>query len=357
MTCYPMAMRRPGVARALAAVLVATLSTAAMMSKAAHAQQPADTAWTGSIVEEDDFYTPDNRDRHYTHGIRLGGTSGDVQEPDWQAPFQWLPLFPNAAESSRRYQLMVGQNMYTPENLARPNPDPRDRPYAGWLYGGFGLMQDTEAGGFDQFDHFDMRLGIVGPSSGAAWLQTRFHLLIDVGRPQGWSHQIHDEPALDLFRERKWRFYAPITTSGDIGVDAIPQVGLRVGNVYDYVGAGGMVRVGRNLRVDYSPPHIDENLGADYVNPAKGQGGLGWYFFLGTEGRLVGHNIFLDGNSFRSSRSVAKEIAVGDAEAGLAVVWDHLRLAYTYVYRSNEFVLQDHPDHYGSLNLTFRLPL
>jgi hypothetical protein len=41
--------------------------------------------------------------------------------------------------------------------------------------------------------------------------------------------------------------------------------------------------------------------------------------------------------------------------AGAAVVYQHFRLAYTYVYRSNEFERQGHPDHYGSINLTARL--
>jgi lipid A 3-O-deacylase len=309
-----------------------------------------DPNWTASVIEEDDYWAPDNRDRHYTHGIEFLGTSGDVQDPLWQAPFHWLPFFPETGNLSRRYELLGGQNMYTPENTSLAVPDPRDRPYAGWLYGGGAVMQDTDA---REFDRFAVRLGVVGPASGAGQLQAKWHLLINVGEPNGWNAQLHDEPTLDLFQERKWRFYAP--TGGGLGFDAIPQVSLRVGNVYDYFAAGGMLRFGRNLLVDYGPPHIDENLGAPYVNPANGEGEWTWYGFIGTEGRVVGHNMFLDGNSFQRSASVDKELAVGDAEAGVAVAWEHLRLAYTYVYRSIEYTTQDHPDHYGSINLTFRL--
>jgi hypothetical protein len=45
------------------------------------------------------------------------------------------------------------------------------------------------------------------------------------------------------------------------GWDAIPQWDLRLGTVYDCAGLGGMLRFGRNLRVDYGPPHIDLNPG------------------------------------------------------------------------------------------------
>ena len=336
----------------VACLLAVGLSFAIAAGPARAADPAPDLNWTGSIMEEDDFWAPDNLDRHYTHGIEFLGTSGEVRDPAWQRPFQWWPLFPETTGAlSRRYEILGGENMYTPDNLLPSTPDPHDRPYAGWLYGGAALMQDTEA---RQFDRFAVRLGTIGPASGAGQLQSKVHLLIDNPQPMGWGAQLHDEPTLDLFEERKWRFYRP--TGGGLGVDAIPQVSARAGNVYDYVAAGGMVRFGRNLLVDYGPPRIDENLGAPYANPTNGEGPWTWYGFLGTEGRLVAHNIFLDGNSFQRSPSVDKEPAVGDAELGVALAYEHLQLAYTYVYRSIEYRSQDHPDHYGGIDLTFRLP-
>jgi lipid A 3-O-deacylase len=341
-------------------VAAALLAAAALLSAAsARAQQAApDNDWTATVLEEDDYWAPHNHDRHYTHGIRFSGTSGDVQDPFWEQPFTWFPLiFPDATDVSRRYNLIpLGQNIYTPQNPALVNPDPRDRPYAGWLYGGAGLMQDTPGtttDGVDRFDDLELKLGLVGPGSLANATQTRFHLLIDVSPFAGWHAQLHDEPTLDLFYQHKWRYHGE--TDDSWGWDAIPQWDLRVGNVYDYAGAGGMLRLGRNLRADYGPPHIDLNTGADYINPSRMTGKWGFYTFLGTEARAVAHNIFLDGNDFKSSPSVEKYPAVGDLEAGLAVFYDHFRLAYSYIWRSPEFVHQTGGDHYGSLNLTVHL--
>ena len=364
--------RRPPTPRAIAmwlaraAIAVAGL---ALPRAPAHAGDP-DTAWVTSIVEEDDFWAPSNKDRYYTHGIRLSTTTGDVQEPFWQAPFNLVgrlaPIFPSPPPDgpdgervARRYNLiLLGQNIYTPQDPTLVNPDPRDRPYAGWLYAGVGLMQDTPgslADGIDRFDDLELKFGIIGPGSLANATQTRFHLLIDATPFRGWHAQLHDEPTLDLYGERKWRFHRE--NDDGWGWDTIPQASLRVGNVYDYAAAGGMLRIGRNLRIDYGPPHIDLNTGADYVNAGRLLPGTTWgvYTFIGTEARLVARNIFLDGNSFKSSASVAKIPAVGDLETGAAFIWGHYRLAYTYVYRSPEFIHQDGPHHYGSLNLTFHL--
>lgn len=320
----------------------------------------ADEAWTGSIVEEDDFWAPDNRDRHYTHGIRFSATSGDVHDPGWNAPFEWLasglPVFGGGSDPDvvRRYNLVFGQNIYTPENGGLNNPDPHDRPYAGWLYGGVGLMQDSHG---DEFEELDLKLGAVGPGSMANETQTKFHLLINVATFRGWHAQLHDEPALDLFYTRKWRIWRPIDGDRDWGWDVIPEASARVGNVYDYLAGGGMIRLGRNLRVDYGPPHVDLNTGSDYIDPDRADvGGVGFYAFAGAEGRAIARNIFLDGNSFKASPSVDRLPLVGDIESGLAGTWGHWRLAYTYVYRSEEFEHQHAPDHYGSLNLTFKQP-
>jgi lipid A 3-O-deacylase len=320
----------------------------------------ADSGWTSSILEEDDFWAPNDRDRHYTHGVRLSTTSGDIHDDFWQAPFHWLaPIFPTDDNAARRYNLiLLGQNMYTPEDFTRVNPDPRDRPYAGWLYSGAGLMQDTPGttDGIDRFDELALKLGIVGPGSLANATQTRYHLLIDVSPFKGWHAQLRNEWAGDLFYEHKWRFHDE--DEGGFGWDAIPQWSLRLGNVYDYAGGGGMLRWGRNLRVDYGPPHIDLNTGADYINVDRLVPGSDWgfYVFFGGEARAVAHNIFLDGNDFKSSARVDKIPAVGDLELGAAVVHRHFRLAYTYIYRSPEFIHQNAPDHYGALSLSVHLP-
>ncbi len=296
-----------------AAAAVACLAAQAMPALAG----PPDPAWVTSFVEEDDFWAPHNKDRHYTHGVRVAFTSPDVHSPFWQAPFDWIGSV----------------------TTAFPSKDP---------------SLGSAAEPIDRFDALQLNLGIVGPGSLANAMQTHYHLLIQVAPFQGWHAQLHNEPAADLYYERKWRHHGE--SEGGWGWDAIPQAGARVGNVYDYLAAGGLLRVGRNLRVDYGPPHIDLNTGAEYLNLERlTAGDWGIYFFVGGEARAVAHNIFLDGNDFKSSAHVQKIPAVGDAEMGAAFFWWHLRLAYTLIYRSPEFIHQTGPDHYGSLNLTLHL--
>lgn len=52
--------------------------------------------------------------------------------------------------------------------------------------------------------------------------------------------------------------------------------------------------------------------------------------FVGAEGRAVGRNIFLDGNSFKDSPAVDKKPFVTDAIAGVAFTYSKVRLSYTF---------------------------
>ena len=66
------------------------------------------------------------------------------------------------------------------------------------------------------------------------------------------------------------------------------------------------------------------------------------------------HNIFLDGNSIATSRSVGHNVLVGDFSAGLSVFYrDWVKLDLSFTERSKEFRNQGSWDHFGSGNLSF----
>jgi hypothetical protein len=71
------------------------------------------------------------------------------------------------------------------------------------------------------------------------------------------------------------------------------------------------------------------------------------------EGRAVARNLFLDGNSFQTSRSVGHEDLVGDFSAGAAILLPALRADFSYTRRSREFPGQLDQDQFASVTLSF----
>ncbi len=307
-----------------------------------------------SLLEENDslyFHS----DKHYTQGLRLAYLTPDVApQSGWNGPFNVIGAVPfvfgDAAQRSRRYAFFAGQSLFTPENLSLKPPDPTDRPYAGWLYGGVSLLQESNQ---HTLENVELDLGVVGPGAFGRQVQNDFHQLINAGKAQGWSSQIQNEPGGMLSYERLWRL--PVIGDGKNGVDFIPQAGATVGNVLTYGDIGATLRIGKNLQVDYGQVRIRPALsGTDYFNGDQLDGDLGFYFFVGVQGRAVGINIFLDGNSFRPSAHIAKKNLVADVQGGFSLFWSTaFRLDFSVVQRSQEFVGQKTPDVIGTAALAF----
>ena len=90
----------------------------------------------------------------------------------------------------------------------------------------------------------------------------------------------------------------------------------------------------------------------DFAGPSNGPA---VFLFAGGLGRVVGWNVFLDGNTFRDSHEVDKEYLVGELLAGIGFQWGAWRLTFSQVVRSREFREQDHAQNYASLSVSFAL--
>ena len=161
---------------------------------------------------------------------------------------------------------------------------------------------------------------------------------------------------MNLIFERKWRLYA-LSLGDTLGIDFIPHVGASLGNVQTYANAGGMVRAGFNLPSDFGVDLI-RGGGATSTpvddNDPRVSTRRNWSFFVfgGVDGRAVGRDIFLDGNTFRDSASVDKKNFVGDAYYGFGVILGTWQLTYTEAVRTIEFRGQDDQSYFGSVTLS-----
>lgn len=293
------------------------------------------------------FNRKDRQDRHYTQGFKFTYVgSDDYLNNVTTAVSRVLPEL-GIRTSARKFGYVFGQNIYTPDDLRVSTLITNDRPYAGWLYVGTVLQRRGEtAGAIPVMESFELDIGIIGKESLAEFAQTMVHRWGDDAPPQGWDNQLKTEPGLQIRYGRLWR----LTPNEDTArfFDVIPHAGVSLGNVMTWGELGSTLRVGWNLPEDFGPQLND--------SPATVNGGLtattaswGFYGFGRVAGRAVGHNIFLDGNTFRSSHSVEKEPFVADLSWGFAFqVTKHVEVSYTRIIRTNEFEGQKGNDVFGS---------
>jgi hypothetical protein len=316
---------------------------------------------TLSIQAENDYFSPENRDRHYTNGLRFAWlpSPGGPGDEGWIGSLaDSIPMGEDG--STGRVGWSLGQSIFTPQNKKASEPILGDRPYAGWLYAGLSLIKEPPpkpegVSRIDQLDTLELDLGVVGRAALGEQVQNGFHGVFFANEiVHGWHNQLKSEPGLLIAYDHKWRALAQ-TNIWDLGADFTPDVGFDLGNVQIDAAVGGMVRIGRDLPSDYGPPRIRPGLiGSDFFKSSTDTGrDFGWYFFAGADGRAVAHNIFLDGNTFAKSLSVPKKTFVGEVEGGVALIVYGVRLTATEVIRSQEFKGQRGPDVFGSISASF----
>lgn len=291
--------------------------------------------------ENDDIFVSGGVDRYYTNGLRLTLIRDPDNNPDWVGRFrrrfcdQQRCRNIDPAETSG---YIVGHSFFTPERIEIAAPQPFDRPFAGWLYGGVsvqitdkGVDADTAAAtGAPPFprrqDTFEATVGVLGPAAGARRVQTTWHDLPFVnGRPpRGWHNQLRNEPTLQINYQQSRRY-------GTSTVDVVPNVSVSAGTVQTFAGAGFVARVGKDIS-GFGIPIIPTTAVGTSTRPD-------WevYGLIGADARFVLHNAFLDGGFFRRGPSVDRENVVSDVRAGVSGRYKSFRLTYTYVRRSREF--------------------
>lgn len=283
-------------------------------------------------------------DHHYTSGILLNYVGSEAGTPRRLAEFAYsLPQIDPEDDILAGFHL--GQQLFTPEDIHAEQLLSRQRPYAGYLFGGMSLIAVNPR----ELDSWRLSVGVVGPRAYGRQFQTSIHERVDANVAQGWDHQLKNENILQFDYYKTWRQFWTYT-GNRFGADVVPYAGFALGNAAIHADTGLTLRFGRGLGNDFGPPRMRPSLpGSSYFDSPHG---WGWYFFMGFGGRYVGHNIFLDGNTSEASHSVDKYNWVGDIQAGWVLNNDRFRLAYTFVGRSREYKSQNSGDKFGSLTLS-----
>ncbi len=297
--------------------------------------------------ENDSSFLKPNRatDRYYTNGL----AATIAHQPDWADGFaDMIPLGEVFDDTAAGY--VIAHQFFTPENIKARRLIDDDRPYAGYLFGGMYLQRSNG----NTFDHIQLDLGTTGPASQADHFQYSIHSTFRADEPRGWDNQLHDEFTAQLSLRRKWRHDLNTLELWDHALDQqiISQADLALGTVYRNIGLGATYRVGVHMPDDFGPGRLEDVGDATLMQSEQS----GAYAFVRVSGRVVEHDLFLEGNTYKDSHSVDAEPLVGEAQAGFAVYgrfngWD-LQANYSQTFITSQFEDQDGYHSFGALMLS-----
>jgi len=299
----------------------------------ASAAESADAPWVVAITEENDKFTPANKDRYYTQGLKVSVNRDDG-------------VF-----------FSLTQEINTPADIENPppvSPPYTDLPYSGALYFGCGYGQVLERGGRrDCLFSVEAKFGLIGPSAGGETVQNKFHQLIGTPQAVGWGTQLPDELLLNLDGEFRRRF--DLDGPDRDGCDLIARAMLMLGTMRTEAVLGAQFRWGKELGRSWGHSFIRHSNGydpfSDLRTPAKG--GLAFWGFADTHVEVVVRNYSTDGTNFRDSQAVTRSPIVLQAALGFTTQASGCSLSYFCAARTKEFETQDGFHLFGGLKGQF----
>ncbi|HMN82312.1 MAG TPA: lipid A deacylase LpxR family protein [Burkholderiaceae bacterium] len=312
------------------------------------AAAPAAPAHAGNDIESltvqfenDQMALSGTSDQWYTHGTKVSWT---YKDPDPAGPIGWLGsgarwlLWPGAGGEPVRIAGMFGQNIYTPETLTSTAFNPDDRPFGGWLY--VGAIAQRTRGRLTQTA--DVKIGVIGPASGADIVQQATHRFASKHKAVGWDNQLRSAAGVEVGYLA--RYALPLW---DERIAIAPHGGLVLGNTRRLAHAGATLIAG-DAKGRLALPGLGEGVAdtlAPVTDPLAAHGRLpaGIYAFAGVDFAYVGYNRFIEGETFAGHPAIRLHHPVSQYTLGVTMVFPRgvlghpLRLTYAMMDRGREF--------------------
>lgn len=265
---------------------------------------------------------------------------------------QWF--LPQGQGLTYRNALIIGQNMATPEDIQDPDIILNDVPYHGLLAveGSWTAFNDKNLTGFA------VTAGLVGKYSMAEFVQTSVHSLTGSTDPQGWDHQLDNEPVLNFSYIKKLKLWNTPWFDGALALDTA------LGNYHTGVSTGLEMQIGRKPQGFSSFPdaigrgmQYDTTLGRE-DGKAEIYGTLtarvwAWAIFMPLKG-----NTFRNDNEWTENNTLEPKHVIAQACLGFHYVKPRWGLHLNFVFQSDnvdqDSIAGDIENEFGMITFDYR---
>ncbi|MDV6169200.1 lipid A deacylase LpxR family protein [Flavobacterium sp. DG1-102-2] len=299
----------------------------------ARAQKPAEIG----LITDNDLYTSPVNDQYYTAGTTLF--------------YRYLSDKSNDKLAKKIYDFRIGQYIYNPQSVRAEDINVNDRPFAGYLFGEFGIN-------YFYSDESVLKLkvqgGVVGPEAGAEAVQRGLHKVIHYPTVRGWQHQITTTAAAQL---GAYYSHKVLGNRFKEKVDFHLLGELNVGTIWNSASIGGMMRISlkRPLEAMYNSSLHNSVLNKD-KETYKDHREL--FLYLNPNLQYMQYDATIQGSHFNDTSPVTFPLIPFrfNAEVGVKYRYNNWNYSYSFNYRGKELsnnVISGF--YYGSIQVSYML--
>jgi lipid A 3-O-deacylase len=312
-----------------------------------------DSVGTFTFQFENDTFS-DKSDNNFTAGFGIAWTSAAVDTLGKGAwfrnivnDFSFLPTVSNPSYN-RHFQLALNMEMYTAQDTSLPDPPPEAHPYSGIIALDSAIYSISDS----TMNAYFLRIGLVGPATGAEGLQNGMHTA--TGRPlaMGWDTQLSNELFVNLFYIHQHRLARWTASEHGFGADFGINGGAGLGTYYIGANAGFQARLGFAL-----PKNFERSYALSLYEEVPGrrmpEGPFTFYIFVQATGIGVGRFLPIDGNTWTSSRSGVRDDWYAQVNLGATMSYGRFVMTFRTNLVGSYFQQQANDDDFSAVTISY----
>ena len=285
---------------------------------------------------ENDSFLASGQDRYYTNGLFI----------NYRSVFPTKITTCEPRFRKKIWNVSIGQQIFNPQSGAVPNISYVDRPFAGYLFGSFGIQY------FNQHENsalLSLQVGTIGPRAKGEQVQKIIHSTFGFYEPNGWQYQVNNEIAINFKIQSHFFVYR----SQNKKIDLSLPIEARIGNTFTGLKAGVLFRTG-NLNPFYHSIATNSNISSTLetnIKPSE------FYFYLKPSIDLVAYDATIKGGLFVKDKGLVtypSKLVVLAQQVGFAYATQRWTADFSAVFKSKELKEMTQSNQYGSLSLYYR---
>lgn len=284
------------------------------------------------IVTDNDLYISTKNDQYYTNGLQIF--------------YRYLSKKSKPQVLKKINDIRIGQFIYTPRQIYIDDEQVFDRPYAGYLFGEFGI---TNFYSNQSVFKKHIQVGYVGPNSFADKVQLNTHKLFKYDAIEQWDYQIKNTLGIQIYGMYSKPFLSSINSKR---IDFQWQSEAKLGTVFTALSTGFVTRIGIKKLALIS----DSNFYGASLSPNDNSLKNEFYFYVAPSFNCQLYDTTIQGGIFENNSPVTFDLIPFRfyGEAGLKFRDNNLNISFAFVYRGKEVNFDSNMGYYyGSIGVSY----
>lgn len=276
-------------------------------------QKPAEIG----LITDNDLYTSPINDQYYTAGLEIF--------------YRYLSDKTSDKLAKKIYDIRAGQYIYNPQSVRAEDINVNDRPFAGYLFGEFGINYFYTN---ESVLKLNLQGGVVGPEAGAEAVQKGLHKLVGYPTVRGWQHQITTTAAAQLGVYYSHKILGE-RFKEKVDFHLLGEVNM--GTIWNSASVGGMMRI--SLK-DLLKPMYNSALHNAVLNRDKESYKVHreLLLYLNPNVQYMQYDATIEGSHFNDTSPVTYRLIPFrfNAEVGIKYRYNNWNYSYSFNYRGKE---------------------